>query len=190
MFPELLLTTIDKVDQLRHDTTDHMQIPRDEAKLLHQIVRIGRFVSAVEIGVSYGFSTLHTASAIRANGGHMHAIDISEKKIHAATKHLTEAGLIDTVTLHLGDARAVLESLKPAQPVDFVFIDAVKEQSSAYLARLEGKLAPRCVICTDNTDTHPEQLADFVAELRSMSGATSCNVPLGNGFELTVIDRA
>jgi predicted O-methyltransferase YrrM len=189
MFSPKITAVMDKVDALREQVSDHWQIPRAEANVLAQLVRIGRFRSICEIGVSYGFSTLHLAAAASEHGGHIHAIDIDPKKIAAATKHLTEAGLIDTVTLHEGDARQVLGSLTPAEPFDFAFIDAVKDQSAAYLEALKPHLAERCVLATDNTSTHPDELAGFVDELRRLAGGRSCPVPIGNGFELTLIER-
>jgi predicted O-methyltransferase YrrM len=189
VFEQNVQTVIDKVDQLRETTDDHMQIPRAEGPVLAQIVRIGRCRSLLEIGVSYGFSTLHLAAACRENGGHQHSVDISEKKINAAREHLTEAGLIETVSLHLGDGREVCRSLEPAEPFDFVFIDAVKQQSREYFEAIADKLAPRCIIATDNTSTHPQLLGEFVEFLHSRPGAKGCEVPVGNGFDLTVIDR-
>lgn len=189
MFNDAVTAVIDKVDALRHQVDDHWQIPRDEAMLLAQLVRIGRCVSLLEIGVSYGFSTLHLAAATRLNGGHVHAVDLSPKKIAAARSHLTEAGLIDTVTLHEGDARRLIGQLQPQRPFDFVFIDAVKQQSDAYLDAVLPRLASRAVIVTDNTRSHAKELASFVARLRAMPEASSCGVDVGNGFELTLLDR-
>jgi hypothetical protein len=42
------------------------------------------------------------------------------------------------------------------------------------------------VLVTDNTITHAEQLASFLAHLRSLPQVASCGVPVGDGFELTV----
>jgi predicted O-methyltransferase YrrM len=187
MFDASVQSVIDKVDALRHEVDDHWQVPADEAKLLAQIVRMSRCVSLCEIGVSYGFSTLHLAGATAALGGHMHAVDISAKKIAAARSHLQQAGLDAVVTLHEGDAREVVSRLQPEQPFDFVFIDAVKEQSDEYLDAVLPKLARRAVIVTDNTVSHAKVLAPFVARLRAIPNATSCEVRVGNGFELTVI---
>jgi predicted O-methyltransferase YrrM len=69
---------------------------------------------------------------------------------------------------------------------DFVFIDATKEQCDAYLDAVLSKLAHRCIHVTDNTTTHADELASFAGRLRSLPGFTSCNAPVGNGFELTV----
>ena len=105
----------------------------------------------------------------------------------AAAAHLLEAGLDGVVSLHLGDARQVLRSIEPEKPFDFVFIDAVKEQSFEYLDAVRPKLARRSILVTDNTLTHADELASFVEHLRHWPGATSCQVPVGNGFELTVV---
>jgi len=187
MFKQPIQDVMDRVDALRHTVNDHWQIPREEALLLAQLVRMGGYQSLCEIGVSYGYSTLHLAAAAKENQGHLHAVDISEKKITAARKHLTDAGLIDSVSLHQGDARQVIATLTPHTPFDFAFIDAEKCESHAYLEALLPKLAPRCAIVTDNTNTHADELAKFVNDLRALPGARSCHVDVGNGFELTLL---
>jgi predicted O-methyltransferase YrrM len=186
MFSDRVREVIDRVDQLRHDVDDHWQIPRDEAVFLAQLVRIGRCVSICEIGTSYGFSTLHLAAASSQCGGHVHSIDQDPRKIQAASEHLAQAGLAEFVTLHQGDARVILAGLEPPRPLDFVFIDATKAQCDEYLDAVWSKLAPDCLLVTDNTSTHAQELATFVARLRALPNFTSCEIPIGNGVELTV----
>jgi len=183
---ERVRAVIDRVDNLRNEVDDHWQIPRVEAELLHALVLAGGCRSICEIGVSYGFSTLHLAAAAAVTGGHIHAVDLSPKKIAAASDHLREAGLGGVVTLHEGDARDVVAGLTPAEPFDFVFIDAVKSQSDAYLDAVWPKLAGGVMLATDNTRTHPGELGGFVQRLRALEGFASVDVPVGNGFELTV----
>ncbi len=189
MFPDTLQSVMDKVDDLRNTTDDHMQVSRDQAWLMSQILRIGRCRSMCEIGVSYGYSTLHLAAVAAEHGGRVQAFDISEKKVNAATQHLTEAGLIDRVTIHLGDARQTLPGVEPAEPYDFAFIDANKDQSIEYFQALRDKLAPRCLIVADNTGNLAERMKPFVEMIRSLPGATSCDVPFEHGFELTILER-
>lgn len=189
MFEPRIQAVMDKVDALRHQVDDHWQVPKAEALVLAQLVRVGRCLSVCEIGVSYGYSTLHLAAAVRDQGGQLHGFDISPKKVAAATDHLREAGLLDTATLHLGDARQTVAGFTPAKPYDFVFIDATKEQSMGYLEAVLPKTASTAILATDNVTTHATQLADFVAHLRALPGASSCTVPVGNGFELTLLRR-
>lgn len=188
MFPDVVERVIQRVDRLRTQVDDHWQIPAEQAALLAQLVRIGRCRSICEIGVSYGFSTLHLAAATGEQGGALHGFDLSEKKIDAATQHLRDAGLMNHVTLHLGDARETVAAVSPAEPYDFVFIDAVKAQSEAYLDAVRPHLARQVTVVTDNTQTHAKELEGFVAKLRALS-PWSCAVRVGNGFELTVLKQ-
>ena len=186
MFPKRIQDVIAQVDALREKVPDHWQIPAAEAKVLAQLVRIGRCQSICEIGTSYGYSALHFAAATAEFSGHVHTMDIDPKKTSAAREHLTAAGLIDRVTIHRGKAQDILKILKPAHPFDFVFIDAWKNESPEYLQAVMPLLADRAVICTDNTSTHWDELADFIHHLRSLPNANSCGVDIGNGFELTI----
>jgi predicted O-methyltransferase YrrM len=190
MFNAKIQAVMDKVNALRDKVDDHWQIPRDEALLLAQLVRVGRCKSICEVGMSYGYSTLHLAAATAEVDGHMHSFDISPKKIAAAGAHLAEAGLSHVVSQHEGDARVLLKAVTPNDPYDFVFIDAVKEQSLDYLTALLHKVASQVTIITDNTTSHAKELASFVAHLRAMKGCVSCGVNIGNGFELSVLRRA
>lgn len=190
MFPKRIHDVIAQVDALREKVSDHWQIPAAEAKLLAQLVRLGRCRSICEIGTSYGYSALHFAAATAEFNGHVHTMDIDVKKTTAAREHLAAAGLIGRVTIHLGKAQEVLKTLKPAHPFDFVFIDAWKDESIEYLNAVTPLLADRAVICTDNTSTHWDELAEFIHHLRSLPNADSCGVEVGNGFELTVWRRS
>jgi predicted O-methyltransferase YrrM len=186
MFPDSVQRVIDQVDKLREVVNDHWQIPRDEAMLLAQLVRIGTCASICEIGTSYGFSTLHLAAAAQEHGGHVHSIDHNPKKIEAARQSLRAAGLDEVVTLHQGDARVVLRELHAPSPFDFVFLDATKAECDDYLDAVWPKLASACMLVTDNIDTHADELSSFVRRLRDFPDFHSCGVSVGNGFELTV----
>jgi len=179
-----------RLDEEAGHKDDAMQIPMDEAKLLHQLVLASRCRSILEIGVSYGFSTLHLAHAAGLNGGHVHAIEASERKFNAATKNLDEAGVAEYVTLHLGRAQDILPRLREHRqidPVDFAFIDAVKQESFEYLEQIWPLLADHAVIITDNATTHADELAEFIAHLRNHKEiVASATIPIGNGIELSV----
>src|SRR3954451_16676468 len=103
MFNQQINSVIAEVDALRRTVDDHYQIPRDEALVLAQLVRVGRCRSICEIGTSYGFSTLHLAAAASEHGGRVHSFDRDPKKVAAATENLREAGLDGAATVHLGD---------------------------------------------------------------------------------------
>ena len=189
MFAPPIQAVMDRVDDLRNHVNDHWQIPRQQAWVMSQILRIGRCRSVCEIGVSYGYSTLHWAAVMKETGGHVYAVEIAEKKVNAATQHLTEAGLINFVTLHPGDARQICKSIAPKEPFDFIFIDATKEQSIDYFNALRDKLADRCIIAADNTGDLADQMKPYVDFIRAFAGDKTCAVPIAHGFELTILDR-
>ncbi|MBL1219136.1 MAG: methyltransferase [Planctomycetes bacterium] len=171
---------------------DAWQIPALEAAVLHQLVVSSRRRLLLEIGVSYGFSTLHLAHAAGLTGGYVHAIEASEKKFQAATASLTEAGVINRVFLHLGAAQDVVPSLRPDGRFDFLFIDAVKAECFEYLEAAWPLLNHEdCLIVTDNTTTHADELDDFCRHLRSLPEVMcSTTLDIGNGFELSVLGNA
>jgi len=166
---------------------DAWQIPAPEAVALHQIAVAAGCRSFLEIGVSYGYSTLHLAHAAKINKGHVHAVEFNERKYTEATRNLTQAGLLEYVTIHPGSAQDIVPQLTPDSPFDFFFIDATKAESFEYLAAGWPQLANRCIIVTDNTTTHADELTDFCKHLRSHPEiVSSASIDIGNGFELSV----
>jgi predicted O-methyltransferase YrrM len=67
-----------------------------------------------------------------------------------------------------------------------VLNDADKENCIRYVELLADKLSERAVVLTDNTLTHPQQLADFTTWIREHSEFCSAHVPIGNGMEMSV----
>jgi len=186
----------DVAERLDHDAThldDAWQISRDEAMALHQIIVAARCRSILEIGVSYGFSTLHLGCAARITGGHVHAIDASEKKFNAATANLAEAGLSEYVTVHLGTAQEIGPKLweeGAIEAIDFAFIDAVKKESFEYLEAIRPALSQRAILAVDNALTHAVELESFILHLRALPETISSElIAIGNGFELTILER-
>jgi predicted O-methyltransferase YrrM len=155
-----------------------------EGELLRQIVLSSGAKRIVEIGTSYGFSGLFWASGLRRTGGHLHTIDVSQKKFDASRKTFERAGVSDLVTNHLGDARAVVPALPDG--IDIAFIDADKPSCRAYFDLLWPKLRAGGSILTDNATTHREELAEYVKYVRSRPDAISAEVAVGNGLEWTV----
>src|SRR5262245_29601034 len=119
MFSETIQAVIDRVDRLRNEVDDHWQLPRDEATLLAHPVGIRRCGAICEIGMSDVVPMLPLAAAARRTGRHAHPIDQDPRKVAAAMQNLRDAGLDAGVTLHQGDAREILASLRPATPFDF-----------------------------------------------------------------------
>jgi predicted O-methyltransferase YrrM len=188
MFPDPVQRVMDRVDRLREQVDDHWQIPRPEAELLAQLVRLGRCRAICEVGTSYGYSTLHLTAAAAEHGGRVYAAERDPRKVVQTRQHLRDAGLADHATVQQGPAQSVLASLEPAEPIDFLFLDAVKDECFEYLHAAWPLLAPHVAIATDNAVTHAKQLASFITHLRSLDAMRSTTIEVGNGIELTVRD--
>jgi predicted O-methyltransferase YrrM len=163
---------------------DAMNVPRPAGAFMYGLVLATRAKRAVEIGTSYGYSGLWIASALAENGGRLTTIDRDPRKTEAAEARFVSAGLGSVVECRTGIALTVLPGLRG--PIDFVLSDADKANCTRYVEMLLPELADRAVVLTDNTRTHPADLAPFLAWIRAHPGFYSTEVPVGNGMELAV----
>src|SRR5215510_9388759 len=92
-----------------------------KAEFCHMLCRALRATRVVEIGTSFGVSTLYLADAVRANGGGVViGTEYEPAKAAAARANFAEAGVADLVDLREGDLRDTLRDLEG--PVDFMLV--------------------------------------------------------------------
>ena len=183
---ERLQRVIDELDALGKRRDDAWQVPRVEGELLHHIALGVGAQTIVEVGTSYGFSALFWAAALRKTGGRLHTIDLDPKKYNASRDAFARAGVDDSVTSYLGDARQILASFPASPPIDLAFIDADKPSTRAYFDLVWPKLRVGGSVITDNATTHRAELSDFLVYLRARGDASSAEVAIGNGIEWTI----
>jgi len=179
-----IIECINRLERFMGTVTDANAVPREAGAFMHALVLATGAKRAVEIGTSYGYSGLWIASALRENGKRLITIDLDMRKSEAARRAFESAGLSECVESQTGSAAEVLATIEG--PFDFVLNDADKENCSRYVELLAEKLSDRAIVLTDNTLTHPEQLADFLAWMRGRTDFCSAHVPVGNGMELSV----
>jgi predicted O-methyltransferase YrrM len=175
---------IDRLEQFMATAEDALAIPRSAAEFVHALVVARGAGPALEIGTSYGYSGLWIAAALSRTGGRLITIDHLQRKSDAARANIAAAGLDHLVEFWTGTALDLLPRV--AGPIDFVLNDADKENCIAYVEMLIPKLARRAVVLTDNTSTHPVELAPFLAWIRQRTDFVTATVPIGNGMELSV----
>ena len=141
----------------------------------------------LELGTSYGFSTLFLADAARACGGKVVTMDLDAGKQAYAREQLAKAGLADHVEFRCGDAVALVAA--DPGPFEFVLLDIWKNLYVPCFEALYPKLAEEGIVVSDNM-IYPEGARDAVRELRDAIRAKpdlqSALLPLGSGIELTV----
>ena len=107
----------------------------------------------VEVGTAYGYSTLWLALGQPADGTIV-TIDPDRERTDLARGWWRDAGIADErITVVNAPALDAFEAGEPALagPFDLAFIDALKEEYSAYLdALVDGRLAPGALVVADN----------------------------------------
>ena len=137
----------------------------DTARLCHIMVQSICAQRLVEIGGSYGYSTVWLAHAARITGGQFTSLEVNPKLIEIAKRNVAEAGLTDNVTHISGDARETLvsvegpldfvlldcwEPLYVELPLDFVLLDCWEPLYVELLDLIAAKLRPGGLLVADN----------------------------------------
>ena len=119
-----------------------------QGRFLKMLCRVARPARVLEIGTYTGYATLCLAEGL-PTGGHVDTIELNDEMEDFIRKYLDQSPFRDRVTLHIGDARAVIPTLEGA--FDLVFIDADKRHYSAYYDLVFPRVRPGGLILADNT---------------------------------------
>lgn len=126
-----------------------IQVGPSEAKALGLLLRLCGAKRVVEIGTLAGYSTLHMARALPADG-RLWSLEIDPKHAAIARRHIEQAGFADRVEIRVGPALSLLDTLAEEGPFDAVFLDADKENYAAYGAWAQEHLRPGGLLLADN----------------------------------------
>jgi len=163
-----------------------LPIGEEVGNLLHDLIIAAGARRIVEMGTSYGFSTLFLANAASKTGGEVHTFDIADYKQDYARKRLERAGLLERVEFHLGDALEQVAGLEG--PIDFVLLDIWKEAYIPCFDLLYPKLADRAVIAADNM-LYPETVIglgrEYAAHVASHPDMYTALLGVGSGIYLS-----
>jgi predicted O-methyltransferase YrrM len=158
-------------------------------QLLNILAKSIQAKAIIELGTSYGYSTVWLAEAARANGGKLISLDKADYKQAYAKERIARAGLTGSVEFRLGDALETLATLNG--PFDFVLVDLWKELYVPCLELFYPKLAPGAFIAADNMiypDVYRESALDYRKRVRSKPKIDSVLLPVGSGVELSRFD--
>jgi len=149
-------TPIDPIyEALRQETfgsvaMPQMQVGHLEGRLLKLLAQISGARLAVEVGTFTGYSALCLAEGL-PEGGRIHTFDVDPIATAVAQRHWARAPWGDRITLHLGDATALLPAfLATSGPIDLAFIDADKAGYIRYWDLIVDALRPGGVVLVDN----------------------------------------
>jgi len=127
-----------------------------KAEFCHMLCRAIGAKRVVEVGTSYGVSTLYLADAVRANGGGtVIATEYEPAKAAQARANFAAAGLTELIDLREGDLRETLRVLE--SPIDFVLIDIWVEMARPALELIAPHLRPGAIFAMLRFSTHPQE---------------------------------
>jgi predicted O-methyltransferase YrrM len=161
----------------------------DKAEFCYQLCRASNARRIVEIGTSYGVSTLYLAAAIRDNvragggDGVVIGTEYEPNKAAAARAHFEQAGLSRFVDLREGDLRQTLKEIDG--PVDFMLMDIWITMARPALELVTPHLRPGAIVIADNTRQYRGEYADYLAFLDAQ-GFRTMTLPFDGGLEMSV----
>lgn len=175
------------------DAADHahfadklVALERDKAEFCYVLCRAMGARRIVELGTSFGVSTLYLAAAVRDNGGGLVIGTENEpQKVAAARSNFVAAGLADLIELREGDVRETLRDV--ADPIDFVLFDIWADAVRPALDLLLPRLRTGSVVCADNTVGRPLGYKELFEVLDDPSqGFHTITLPFKGGLEMAV----
>ena len=145
----------------------------------------------VEVGTSFGVSTIYLAAAVRDNArvngneGVVIATENEPSKAAAAKQNFIEAGLAQVVEMREGDA---LDTLKDVGgPLDFVLMDTWIPIVLPVLRLLVAHLRPGAMVVCDNVGLFAHEYSEYTDFVRNpANGFRTILMPYQGGLEVSV----
>lgn len=141
------------LDALREETyakmsSPQMQVGRIEGSFLKLLVRLSRARRVLEIGMFTGYSGLMIAEGL-PDDGELITCDVNPQAEEVARRYFAKSPHGKKIQIRMGPALQTMKTLQG--PFDLVFIDADKENYSAYYDAALPLLRAGGLIVADNT---------------------------------------
>lgn len=142
----------DLLKKIDRDTMANVLMPRMlsghmQGRILSMISRMIRPKTILEIGTYTGYSAICLAEGLQQNGK-LITIDVNEELEEKVRSYFEEAGLTKQIDYRIGKAINIIPTLEG--PFDLVFIDADKQNNSAYFDLVIDKVPVGGFIMVDN----------------------------------------
>ena len=163
-----------------------LSVGREAGMLLYLLASGAQSKRILELGTSYGYSTVWLAAAARATGGKVQSLELRDFKIEHARQALTRAGLSTRVEFHQGDCLETLKQLPG--PFDLVLLDVWKDLYLPCFELVHPKLAPGGIIVADNMllpEVVRPQAEAYRKRVRQAGDLDSVLLNVGNGVEIS-----
>ncbi|MCC5944197.1 MAG: O-methyltransferase [Bernardetiaceae bacterium] len=166
-----------------------------QGNVLQTFARMMRPRRILEIGTYTGYSAICMAQGL-SEDGILHTIDNNEELEPFVREAFQKANLEDKIHFHLGNAIDIIPTIE--ETFDMVFIDADKENYSAYYDLVWNKLRSGGLIIADNVlwsgkvlnpknnDKSTQALMEFNQKVHQDNRAFNTLMPIRDGLMLAV----
>jgi predicted O-methyltransferase YrrM len=175
-------------------------LEEDKCHLVHTLLLATQATTVVEVGTSFGVSTIYLAAAVGFNAslrgpgskGVVIGTEKEQSKAAIARSNWKRAGpdiesVINLLEGDLNDTLAGDLGLQNGRKVDFVLLDIWTYLAFPALNLLLPKLRPGAMIVADNTRLHEEGYKELLGVLRDPEGDfQSVVLPYQGGLEVSV----
>ena len=182
--------TQERKDFIRERDQFLLAVGPETGQFMNLLVRESKSKVILEIGTSYGYSTLWLAEAARTTGGRVITLELQANKQEYARERMTRAGLASVVDFRLGEAQELLKGLDTN--VDFVLLDLWKDLYIPCFDLFYPRLNSDAIVVADNMRFPESAKADASAyrqHVRSKPELQSILLPIGSGLEVSRCTR-
>ncbi len=163
----------------------------DKSRFCYLLARARSASRIVEVGTSFGVSTIYLAAAVRHNTlvtgrpGLVIGTENEPSKAERARSNLADAGLAHWVEVREGDFRTTLRDIR--EPIDLVLMDIWAPLARPALDMLVPHLREGAMIICDNIVAARREYRDYLELVRDpANGFASITLPFEGGLELSV----
>jgi predicted O-methyltransferase YrrM len=163
-----------------------LPVGREVGWFLHSLILAKRPARVLELGTSYGYSTLFLADAVTQVGGTLISMELADYKQVAARAMIEKAGLAAVVDFRLGDAVALINA--DTGSFDLVLLDIWKDMYVRCLRAFYPKLADEGIVAADNMiepAVAREDVRKYRSAVASLPDMQTTLLPIGSGIELS-----
>ncbi len=133
-------------------------------EFLDRIVKEHAPSRILEVGTLVGYSAIRMARHF-GPAQKLTCVEVSGDMAKTARTNIQKAGLQDKVEVLVGDAKAVIPTLKGNY--DMVFLDAAKDEYLTYLKLCEKLIGKGSLVVADNVKSFSEVLAPYLDYVRN-----------------------
>jgi predicted O-methyltransferase YrrM len=165
-----------------------LSVGEETAIFLSNLIKAAKPKTILEIGTSYGYSTLWLAEAAQSYRGKVITLENDTHKSEYAQQKMKEAGLEGIVSFVVGDARTYLKNT--TETFDFVLLDLWKELYIPCFDLFFPKLNAGAYLISDNMllpPHHQSEMEIYRNHLKNTKAFDSVLLPIGSGIEVSYL---